>query len=788
MRDREDLSPLLTDLAASGAAAELGEAPGHAVRPPRVLLIDDDEDDYIVTQDLLRDTYGSAFMLDWVSSWEAAIEVLSSNKHDVYLLDQCLGACEGTDLVRTAVASGCTAPIILLTGNNDRHLDLEAMRAGAADFLVKGQTSSVLMERSIRYALSRQGGHQRARRQIAWETPSILLVDDDEDDYILARAMLFEIYGRKCKVEWRSHWEDALRSITEQAHDVYLIDYRLGERTGIELVREAIALGCQGPIILLTGEASREVDLEAMRAGASDYLVKTELTVPLLDRALRYALERYRGELRLAELAKYDQLTGLANRFLFREFLSKTLARAERYHRSVALVFLDLDRFKLINDTLGHQVGDELLKAVSERLRNAVRTSDIVARLGGDEFAMVLDEITDPAMVGHFCERILAAFRNPFLIGSDEIRSSTSVGVAIYPMDADNIDDLLKSADTAMYHAKEEGANNFQFYTMDMHLKASRLLSIERDLHHALECREFVLCYQPQIAAPAGRIMGLEALLRWQSPGKGIVKPGDFIHVAEETGLIVAIGRWVLQEACAQAKRWLDAGLSGFHVCVNAAARQFRDGSFFDSIKAILQEARVPPEYLEIELTESSLLKSPDAVQSVLRRLLDIGVRVALDDFGTGYSSLTHLRSFPGTAIKIDRTFVANIETSRDDAQIVKALIQMAHGLGFVIVAEGVETPGQLQALAAQQCDIFQGYLLSYPLSAEEITPEIFTRNFLAPFLTAPVAAATVSGEDRVMPAEIPASAVALTKPSPAVGKLVSGSSQRCDANRACQG
>ncbi len=787
MRDREELTPLLVDEPMGGAVEGDEEAPTHAAPPPRILLVDDDEDDYIVTQELLRDTYGSAFKLDWCSTWEDALQAFSADGYDVFLLDQNLGAREGTDLVRTAVASGCNVPIILLTGNADRQLDLEAMRAGAADFLVKGQTSAVLMERSIRYALSQHGGHRRCKRQISWEAPSILLVDDDEDDYILARAMLFEIYGRHCKVDWRSKWEEALRSITEQAHDVYLIDYRLGERTGIELVREAIALGCQGPIILLTGDASREVDLEAMRAGASDYLVKSELTVPLLDRALRYALERYRGELRLAELAKYDQLTGLANRFLFREFLSKTLARAERYHRSVALVFLDLDRFKLINDTLGHQVGDELLRAVSERLRNAVRASDIVARLGGDEFAMVLDEITDPAMVGHFCERILAAFRRPFQIGSDEIRSSTSVGVAIYPMDADNIDDLLKSADTAMYHAKEEGANNFQFYTMDMHLKASRLLTIERDLHHALERREFMLWYQPQIAADSGRVVGLEALLRWQSPGKGIIKPGDFIHVAEETGLIVTIGRWVMQEACEQAKRWIDAGFSDFHVCVNVAARQFRDGTFFDSIKGILQDTNVPPHYLEIELTESSLLKSPDAVQAVLRRLLDIGVRVALDDFGTGYSSLNHLRSFPGTAIKIDQSFVANIETSHDDSQIVKALIQMAHGLGFVIVAEGVETPGQLRALAAQQCDLFQGYLLSFPVPAEEITMEMLAKDHLAPFLAGPGESDGAAGGDCQATAQ-PAAAPALTEPSPVSRTLTLAPSQQCDGKHAYPG
>lgn len=729
---RDALAPTSSLPALASSAARTPAELGEAAAPPSILMIDDDEEDCLLTQDVLRQAFGPDFRLDWVNNWDEAVAEIGRRRHAVYLLDYCLGRRDGIELVREAIGRGCEAPIILLTGNGDREVDLEAMRAGAADYLVKAEITAVLIERAIRYALARQRNSRQVRREVSWEMPDILLVDDDEDDYILTRGMLIEIYGGRCKVDWVSSWDQAIPHIMKWSHDAYLIDYRLGERNGIDLVREAIELGCQAPIILLTGDGSREVDLEAMRAGASDYLVKSELTAPLLDRALRYAMERYRGEQRLAELAKFDQLTGLANRVLFREFLSKTLARAERYHRPVALAFLDLDRFKIVNDTLGHHAGDQLLKGVAERLTDCVRASDIVARLGGDEFAIVLDEIVDPLMVGYFCDRILQAIRKPFIIDGEEFFTTTSIGIAIYPMDADNIEDLLKSADTAMYHAKEAGSDNFQYYTMSMHLKASKVLSLEKHLHRALERNEFFLCYQPQIGRGNGRIVGYEALLRWQRPGEGVVRPGDFMHVAEETRLIIPLGRWVLHEACAQARRWLDAGAPAFKMSVNVAARQCRDSGFFNTIRDVLAATGLRAELLEIELTESSLLKDQEAVRQILRRLMDIGVSVALDDFGTGFSSLTHLKTFPGSSIKIDRSFVKSVVTSNADAQIVSGVIQMAHGLELKVVAEGVETGDQVAVLSRHGCDVFQGYYFSQPLVSAEIGLEMWTRNYLA--------------------------------------------------------
>jgi diguanylate cyclase (GGDEF)-like protein len=706
------------------------EEPDGTARPPRIMMIDDDEDDHFATQDLLREVYGPDFVLEWASTWEAAVDAVSRSQHDLYLLDYFLGERDGVDLVREGLTRGCEVPIILLTGRGSRDVDHDAMRAGAADYLVKGESTPVMMERSIRYAMTRQRGKRRMKHKVSSETPNILLIDDDEDDYILTRGMLSEIYGGRCKLDWVDNWEKALQHISDNAHDAYLVDYRLGKQNGIDLVREALARGCQAPVILLTGESSREVDLEAMRAGASDFLVKSEITAPLLDRAIRYAMERFRGEQRLTELAKFDQLTGLANRFLFREFLTRTLARAERYHRSVAVVFLDLDRFKLVNDTLGHHAGDGLLQGVAERLRNCVRASDIVARLGGDEFAVVLDEITDPFMIGHFCERILKAIRQPFPIDGEDIRTSTSIGVAVYPMDADNIDDLLKSADTAMYHAKEAGSDNFQFYTMSMHLKASKIMALEKTLNRALERKEFALCYQPQVDR-AGMVVGFEALLRWNHPERGVIAAKDFIQVAEETGLIVPIGRWVLREACLQAKAWHDAGFPPFCVAVNVAPRQFRDGSLIPTVSEVLEETGLPPKMLALEITETSILKNPESVLLSLRKLIDLGVGIALDDFGTGFSSLTHLKNFPGNTIKIDRSFVQNIRLENNDSKIVKAVVQMAHGLGLIVVAEGVETRHHFDILCEQECDQFQGFYFAKPLLASAIDRTLLSRNVL---------------------------------------------------------
>jgi diguanylate cyclase len=558
--------------------------------------------------------------------------------------------------------------------------------------------------------------------------PRVLLIEDDEDDYLLTRALLAEVFGDRFTLDWATCWSRALAMVAEARHDVYLVDYRLGERNGLDLVREAIELGSAAPFIVLTGQGNREIDLEAMRAGASDYLAKSEMTAPLLDRAIRYAIERHRAERRLAELAQLDQLTGLANRVLFRDYLIKTLARADRHRQLVAVMLLDLDRFKTVNDTHGHEAGDLLLKQIAQRLKSSLRESDLVARLGGDEFTVVMDGIRDPSAIAGFAARILDVVRQPVRLGNCEVVTSASIGISVYPTDVDNIDELIASADAAMYRAKEQGADRYHFYTMAMRVRAAQRLELENGLRDALMRREFRLHYQPQVDLQTGTVLGMEALIRWQHPRRGLVAPAEFVPLAEETGLIVPIGAWVLRTACGQLRAWRRAGYPSMHVAVNFSARQFQDEDLALMVAALLEQCDLAPRFLEIEITESDILKNPSRAQSLLKEFTDLGIRVALDDFGTGYSSLNHLRSFPGASIKIDRSFVRNVCTERHDAAIVRSLIVMAHNLNLKVVAEGVETLEQLAFLRENECDAIQGFFVSRPMPAEDITPELLTR------------------------------------------------------------
>ena len=691
---------------------------------PRILLVEDDKDDYILVHEMLSDIHGEALSLHWVPSWEEAKNEIAGQRYDICLLDNNLGDHTGMELVQEAVSHGVEIPLILLTGCGDRDTDLEAMRSGASDFIDKNELRPALLDRSIRYAIERRKAERRAAERSLAEGPRIAFIEDDEDDFLLTQDLLVEIYGTTFQLEWIKTWSRALEVVREHNHDVYLVDYRLGEGNGLDLIREAVEQGCNAPIILLTGENSREVDIEAMKAGASDYLVKGEITARLLDRAIRYSIEQHRSESRLTELAQYDQLTGLANRNLFKDFLTGSLARASRRHEMVAVMLIDLDRFKMINDTYGHETGDQLLKVVAERLKDSVRARDLVARLGGDEFTVVLEGIHDPTIVSHFGDRILEIIKQPVCIGSNEVYTTVSIGIAIYPTDVRNFDDLIKSADAAMYRAKESGADNYQFYTVDLHVKAKQRQEIEKGLRKAIEGNELVLEYQPQFGLPDGKVMGFEALLRWQHPSWGRVNPEQFISIAEETGLIVAIGEVVMRQAFSQARKFWDMGLRDFRMAVNLSARQFQELDLSDSVRSILEECEVSPDLIEFEITESSILKDSERVGSVLQEFHDLGLLVALDDFGTGFSSLNHLKNFPGATIKIDQTFVQNVLLNPSDAAIVKAVIEMAHNLGLRVIAEGIETEGQLEFLLEERCDAVQGFFLFRPAASEEFTVE----------------------------------------------------------------
>jgi diguanylate cyclase (GGDEF)-like protein/PAS domain S-box-containing protein len=434
--------------------------------------------------------------------------------------------------------------------------------------------------------------------------------------------------------------------------------------------------------------------------------------------------ERKRLDAELARLANHDALTGLPNRNLLHDRIAQALAFARRHDLRAAVMFLDLDRFKTVNDTLGHHVGDRLLMAVAERLRACLREGDTVARIGGDEFVVVLPDIgagDDLAGVDGVAEKLMESLAAPFLIEEQELFVSGSLGVGIYPRDGTDMATLLKHADIAMYRAKDEGRNNRQYYAAEMNVRAHERLALENSLRHAIERDEFELHYQPQIAVENGAIVGMEALIRWRHPSLGMVSPADFIPLAEETGLIVPIGEWVLRAACAQNRAWREAGLPPVRVAVNLSARQFRQRDVVRLVADTLGVTGLSGAGLDLELTESMLMHDPEGVIATLNGLKAMGVRIALDDFGTGYSSLAYLRRFPIDEIKIDRGFVRDFDPVSGTAPLVPAIIGIARSLGLAVVAEGVETPEQHRYLSRQCCDRMQGYLFSRPVPATEI-------------------------------------------------------------------
>ncbi|WP_116473832.1 putative bifunctional diguanylate cyclase/phosphodiesterase [Zobellella maritima] len=433
--------------------------------------------------------------------------------------------------------------------------------------------------------------------------------------------------------------------------------------------------------------------------------------------------KRKRTEQQLAYLAQYDPLTGLANRDMFLKLLHQAISRSDRHQHSLALLFLDLDRFKQVNDTQGHEAGDELLKQAAQRLQSRIRDGDTISRLGGDEFTVILEEIGESRGPAIVAQKLIDALSEPFMIKGNEIFIGTSVGIALYPNSADNAQALLKCADMAMYQAKAHGRNNFQFFTSQMQHRVTRALDLENRLRHALDRQELLLHYQPQVDIASGQIIGLEALLRWQPEGQPMVLPGQFISIAEETGLIVPIGEWVLRSACTQIQQWHASGLlaQNVSVSVNLSVRQLENKSLLTTLEKILRETRLKPSQLELEITESAVMKDPEVAVNVLRNINQQGIQVSLDDFGTGYSSLSYLKMLPLDVLKIDRSFVNDIGGDPSHEAILKAIVSLSKNLNLRVVAEGVETEAQLTFLRQLHCHSIQGYFVSKPKSAEQI-------------------------------------------------------------------
>jgi diguanylate cyclase (GGDEF)-like protein/PAS domain S-box-containing protein len=428
--------------------------------------------------------------------------------------------------------------------------------------------------------------------------------------------------------------------------------------------------------------------------------------------------ERKRYQARIEQQANYDELTGLANRALLKDRLQQSILTAATYGTNLAVAFVDLDRFKYINDSLGHQVGDQLLKEMAARLKSCVREWDTVARLGGDEFVLLFNGTTGSESVQQAVERMLTVVAQPWATSQGEFQITSSIGVAVYPNDGADAETLLKHADAAMYRAKDMGRNAFQFFTAEFNAQMTARLELEGKLRRALEREQLLLHFQPRVDLTSGRLLGAEALLRWQIPGEPMILPSRFIPLAEETGLIVTIGRWVLQAACAQNKAWQDAGLPPIAISVNVSTRQFMQDSFVDVVAEVLRETGLEPQYLELEITESMVMHDAERLMEMLDQLKALGIQIALDDFGTGYSSLNYLKRFAVDRLKIDRSFVKDVTVNADDAAIVRTIIALGHNLGLKVIAEGVETQAQLAFLRRNLCDEMQGYFFSAPLGA----------------------------------------------------------------------
>ena len=548
----------------------------------------------------------------------------------------------------------------------------------------------------------------------------VMLVEDNAADISLVRALFDEVGPEDLELVEAGLVSQAEHLLQSEPFDAVLLDLTLPDSSGLESLSRVQRIAPHVPVVVLSGLTDESVALEAVRNGAQDYLLKGDCDGTALARAVRYSAERKRAELEVRHSAQHDSLTGLPNRTLLLDRLGHALAVARREGTLLALLFIDLDNFKTINDTKGHPAGDDLLRSVASRLAASVRESDTVARMGGDEFTIVLPHIAHIDDIGRFVAKLLARFRRPFQINGQVEYASASVGISVHPVDGDTPEALIEAADAAMYRAKQCGGDAYEFYSSASSLKRPESPPLGNRLRMALNTGELKLHYQPRVDGQCGAIVGMEALVRWDHPTWGLLPPSRFVPMAEEMGLIVPIGDWVLRTACSQVQSWNRDRLgSPLRVSVNLSSRQFVRRNLVRTVERALRESGLPAQCLELELTESGILLDERAIAPVIAELHDLGVRLSIDDFGMGYSSLSRLRDLPLDALKIDRSFVQQMHRPRDTA-LVAAIVTMARSMGMTAIAEGVETEEQLLALRQMSCDEMQGFYFGAALAADE--------------------------------------------------------------------
>lgn len=682
----------------------------------KILVITDNAEDAKTLQEALCKATDGPFKLEWSRTLSDSIERLAKGGVDAILADLTLPDSDGIETFDRLLAAAPQTPIMTLCADDDEPLAVEMVEYGSQGYLSRGHFKNYLVPQGLRNMILRKAVEEtllqeKARAEIVLNSISDAVICTDNSgkvDYLNVAA------------ENITGWS-AAQAIGQPIADIFkIVDAKTRQpvRNTVELVlQKDEPLGLPANTLLIRQDGS-EAAIEDSTSPIHDLTGKLAGAVIVFHDVT----ETKAMTVKMTHLAHHDFLTNLPNRVLLNDRIAHAIGAAKRNNTQLAVLFLDLDNFKYINDSLGHATGDLLLKSVTRRLTECVRNTDTVSRQGGDEFVILLSESKDEDNAALTAKKIIAAMTLPHLISKRELHITTSIGISVYPTDGEDAETLVKNADTAMYHAKDSGRNNYQFFRSYMNTRAVERQLVEASLRQALDKQEFLLHYQPKISLRNGAITGVEALLRWKHPKWGLVAPDRFLTIAEESGLIVPIGRLVLKEACRQAKQWHDSIRSSVTIAVNISALEFRQPGFFEGVRDILDETGLNPKCLELEITESVLMRDAESSTEILQNLKSLGVQLAVDDFGTGYSSLSYLQQFPIDALKIDRSFVSNIKSISDDGFIVSAVIGMGNSLKLRVVAEGIENEIQLAFLQVRDCEEGQGYLFSPPVAAEQLT------------------------------------------------------------------
>ena len=677
---------------------------------PLILAADDDE----LTRDMIEQILGEAgFDVITASNGRTAVELFLQHEPDLVLLDVMMPELDGyaaCTRIRENQMSRYT-PIIMLTGLDDVRAVTQSFERGATDFITKPINWPLFTER-VRYAL--RGSELALQLK---ENQERL-----EAAHRIAKMGHFEYDLATHTFSCSSYLSESLLHVNDSSVADLASFLRYIHPDHAEAFESAIksAVTTMTPVSL---------DHRIIRQDGSERFVYTRAET-VLDRnhqpvrilgIMHDVTERMETEQRLKFLTYHDELTGLPNRVLFQDRLRQSMHEADRTERQVAVMVLDLDRFKTINDSLGHDAGNAMLRIVAERIQSVVRKCDSLARLSGDEFVLAVGEVLTASDAITFAQRVMTALVPSIHIGDQDVYVTASLGIALYPVDGKDIEDLLRDADAAMHQAKQSGRNTFQFYQAEMNAGARQRLTMEASLRQAIAKDEFLLCFQPQVNLLEHKVHGAEALIRWRN-GKNMISPAEFIPLLEETGLIIPVGAWVLRTAVEWLKGWHDRGLE-LNVSVNVSARQFHDPHFVDTLLRIADESGVSPNFVELELTESTLMANESQAIELLNTLKSVGFKLAIDDFGTGYSSLSYLKKLPVDYLKVDKSFVLNMASDQDDLIIVRSTVDLAHNLGLKVVAEGIENPIVIRLLREMRCELAQGFLISRPLFVEQFAP-----------------------------------------------------------------